>query len=433
MFLCRALLCVALIGTAVRAEEDLFPVFDDEPATAQPAERQASHSVLVSPRPAEPTNVPWSASRQPVKVQPRALRSAPVAAPAGASHAVEAAPLAADPNARPINTHAGKADLLKAYQLTARAATAADYTKLIELCRGGLAKGVDQSMAVYGRKLTAWAYNRRGEVLADAGEAQKAFEDFDAAVALDGKQWRAIHNRGVSHALLGDTEAAIADFTRTIELNPGFGNAWFNRGELMYENRDFAAAVRDYNQALRLNPRDVAALNSRGHALYRLHRAADALTDYNLALRIDPTSAATLVNRGDVLSDQGRYAEAAKDYRNAIKANPDLGRAYQSAAWLMATCPVEEFRNPQLAVEAAQKAIVLDGNGDYRYLETLAAAQASAGEFEAAVDTQTQALESAPEAIALIYRGRIEKYKAGQPHREPKIKLTGATQSTKRQ
>jgi tetratricopeptide (TPR) repeat protein len=343
-----------------------------------------------------------------------------------------AAPFAADPNARSMATNAGKPELLKAYQLTNNATTAEDYTLLIELCREGLEKGVDQSMAVYGRKLTAWAYNRRGEVLADSGAAQQAFEDFDASVSLDRKQWRAVHNRGVSYALLGNPTAAIADFTRAIELNPRFANAWFNRGELMYENRDFAAAVRDYNQVLKLNPQDVAALNSRGHALYRLRRSAEALTDYNRALQIDPTSAASLVNRGDILSDQGRYAEAAKDYRNAIKANPNLGRAYQSAAWLMATCPVEEFRNVELGIEAAQKAIALDGNGDYRYLETLAAAQANAGEYKAAVETQKQALDTAPEAIAQVYKGRIEKYKAGRPHREPNVKLVGSSRAAAR-
>ncbi len=62
----------------------------------------------------------------------------------------------------------------------------------------------------------------------------------------------------------------------------------------------------------------------------------------------------------------------------------------------MATCPDEVFRNPDEALSAAEKAIELDGENDYRYLETLAAAEANAGHFDDAVDTQTGAV-----AIAL--------------------------------
>ena len=62
----------------------------------------------------------------------------------------------------------------------------------------------------------------------------------------------------------------------------------------------------------------------------------------------------------------------------------------------MATCPDENFRNPALAVEAAEKAIALDGDSDYRYLETLAAAHANAGNFDAATVAQKKVIELAP-------------------------------------
>ena len=110
--------------------------------------------------------------------------------------------------------------------------------------------------------------------------------------------------------------------------------------------------------------------------------------------RLDPENVAAVINRGDTYSDLGQYAEAAKDYRAAVRLAPKMGRAYQSAAWFMATCPDEHYRNDKLAIEAAERAIELDG-ADYRNLATLAAAQANAGMFEEAKATQEKAIAKA--------------------------------------
>ena len=412
------------------AQTGRFPNFEAAAGSAQEDDRAtpaAATAPVPNRRSAPAAGVPWNASRQPAKSPSHGSRSTGTPA-----RRLTPAQRGIDPNAKPIGARLGQPDVLKAYELTKTAQTEDAYTQVIDLCRSGMQKGVESRMAAYARKLSAWAYNRRGEARADSGRTQEAFDDFDAAVGMESGQWRAIHNRGVSHAMLGNQEAAIADFTRTLELNPKFANAWFNRGELKYENREFVAAVQDYNQALRLAPRDAAALNSRGHALYRLRRSAEAMADYNKAIEIDPSSAAAFVNRGDLQADQGNFAQAARNYREAIQVNPSLGRAYQSAAWLMATCPEESFRNADLAIEAAQKAIELDGNTDYRYLETLAAAQANAGEFEDAIKTQEQAMETAPDAVVQVYRRRIAEFRAGRPHREPSPKFAAGARAVSR-
>jgi tetratricopeptide (TPR) repeat protein len=423
---CLHFALVVLIGSTSAAFGEDVP----NPSFDAPAASKGNDAKSVVPargqRAIGNKNVPWNGTRPAPK--------APAAARTAQAKPIPPAPAERqfDPNARPIAPKLGAPDVQKAFALTKTAETEEVFTQIIGLCKSGLDKGLDTKMVAYARQLSAWAHNRRGEVRADAGNTQEAFKDFDAAVSLDARQWRAVHNRGVSYAMLGNQSAAIADFTRAIELNPKFANAWFNRGELLYEKRDFASALRDYNQVVKLSPQDAAAFNSRGHALYRLQRYADALADYNKALEIDPSSAAALVNRGDLQSDQGNFADAAKDYRAAIKANPALGRAYQSAAWLMATCPDEKFRNSELAIEAAQKAIEIDGDSDYRYLETLAAAQANAGEFDNAITTQQRAIENAPTAVAQVYKGRVEKFRARQPHREPSAKFASGSATAAR-
>jgi tetratricopeptide (TPR) repeat protein len=321
----------------------------------------------------------------------------------------------------PVGPPARPDDLVaRAEDLSKTAKTVEQYTEVVSLCDQALADGPSQKWEAYAHKLAAWALNRRGEMRAADGEDAAALEDFEASIRHDSKRWQAIHNRGVSHAMQGQLEAAIADFDLTIKLNPNYANAHFNRGELLYEQGAYEAAINDYNRALRLAPRDSAAYNSRGHAYYKLGNYRQALADYSYAIRLDPQNAAAYTNRGDAYGDLARFEEAARDYRAAIRIDPKLGRAYQSAAWLMATCPREQYRNAQYALMAANKAIELDGEGDYRYLDTLAAAQANAGKFDEAKATEQRVVEMAPPDTIETYKARLALYESGRPYRDTK-------------
>ncbi len=289
---------------------------------------------------------------------------------------------------------AGREALNAAFTRSKTAASEADYDAIIALCEQGKQPDVSQAYRDYSDQLMGWAYNRRGEVRVKDGREGEALSDFEAAVRLGGA-WRAVHNRGVSYAAAGRLPEALADFDRTIELNPRYPNAFLNRAELRYQMGEFAAAVEDYTKALKLGEPDAAAYNGRGHALYRLERFGDALRDYGEAVKLDPTNPEPLINRGDTHSDLGQYGEAAADYRAAVQAAPDNARALQAAAWLMATCPDAHYRDEKLAIDAAQRAIELDGP-TFRNLSTLAAAQANAGLFKEAQQTQDKAIASAP-------------------------------------
>ena len=219
--------------------------------------------------------------------------------------------------------------------------------------------------------------------------------DFEAAVKLDKTNWRAIHNRGVGYAARTKFAEAAADFDEVIRLHADFAAVWFNRGELRSQNADFNGAIDDYNQALKLQPNDPSALIGRGHAWYQLGENEEALKDYDRALELDGQRATTFVYRAAALAEAGRYAAAADDYRAAIRLEPNSAASYQAAAWLMATCPDEEFRDAKLAVKASRRAIELRGEDEYRDQETLAAALAEDGQFDAAVKAQQRAIELA--------------------------------------
>jgi tetratricopeptide (TPR) repeat protein len=311
--------------------------------------------------------------------------------------------------------------LRQAYELSQRAATIDEFTRIVELCEEGLKTEPQETLRDYGRRLAAWACNKRGElrVQGSAPDEAEALNDFQRAVQYDPTNWRYLHNRGVSLGALGRLDEALADFNQVIRAAPDFARAYYNRGEIHYARGDYSAALRDYTECLRRQRNDSAAYNSRGFTYYTLGNYAAAVADYTQAIAIDRNVEA-YVNRGDAYADQARFSEALRDYTAALSQDPRFGRAHQSLAWLRATCPVARFRDPAQAVQSARRAIELDGES-HRYLDTLAAALARAGQYDSAVQAQEQALAAArqadePSSLIERYEFRLRRYRDGKPY-----------------
>ena len=321
-------------------------------------------------------------------------------------------------------TPAKAGDLFRqAYEASKAAKAEEEVNKVIELCQQGLAAQPTDKEKQYANGLLSWAYNKRGEARAETGQEQEAMADFQESIKLDANRWSALHNRGVSHGIAGNVDAAMADFNRVLQLNPNFAKGFYNRGELRFKKGDLNGAISDYSRAIQLNSRDSGFLTSRGFAYYRQNNYRNAMRDYNQALQIDPNNVEAYVHRGDVQADQAQFAQAVSDYQAAVRINPQFGRVFLSSAWLRATCPQPQFRNTEVALRNAQKAIDIDGAVDYRYLETLAAAQANAGQFDDAKETQAKAIEAAKgenlaSEVAARMRERLSLYEAGRPYRD---------------
>ncbi len=323
--------------------------------------------------------------------------------------------------------------LSRQLQDEARAATAvSELNKVlekIEKLRGG---GPEPAIETYLTELQAWVLHRRGEAYvqqaAEAANAnqvelserldKQAMQDFDAAIKLDASRWKSYHHRGVCYALAAEFDKAQADFSKAIELRPEYANAWFNRAEIYYEQGRYPEALSDYDEAIRLQDDDAGYYTGRAHTYFQTGKLEKALADYNQAVKLDPESPDRLTNRGDCYRSLGDWDRAANDFRKAIELDDQFGRAFQSAAWMMATCPAEEYRNPKLALRAAQKAIELDGDADYIYVDTLAAAWANAGQFDKAQDVMRRALVLAPAENKSALEKRLGLYKAGKAYRQ---------------
>jgi tetratricopeptide (TPR) repeat protein len=78
-------------------------------------------------------------------------------------------------------------------------------------------------------------------------------------------------------------------------------------------------------------------------------------------------------------------------------------------------------------VTSAEKAIELDGESDWRYLDALAAAYANASKFDEAQEAIGKAIAAAPEAQKKNLQSRQELYTQSKPYRETARTATTTT------
>lgn len=301
-------------------------------------------------------------------------------------------------------------DLQALYDRAQAATSVLEYNSVIESCRTVIGDNTRlSSERTYTKRLLSWAANRRGELRSDmAGkmvasqqfdDAEKldrsAAEDFQLSIQFDPGRWRAYHNLGIARALTGNVDEATELFSKTIELNPKFVDAFNNRGELYARARNWKQAIADFSKAIELSPEDSGLHRARATALFSNGDTEAALADFQSAMKLAPESAETASEYADTCQSLGRWKDAAEAYQKSLKLSPSNAQTLQNAAWMMATCPEDFYRNPEAAVKTAERAVRAAGNApSASLLHVLGVTQASNGDFDTAIATLNEALQT---------------------------------------
>jgi tetratricopeptide (TPR) repeat protein len=262
------------------------------------------------------------------------------------------------------------------------------------------------------------AYHHRGNVRLTRGQFAEAAADFSEAAKLEPKLSSPLVNRGIAKSGLGDLAGARRDFDRALELAPKDPVALVHRAMLSLDENNLASAKTDVETLLEVQPESADGFNCRGLIRLRENKLDDALADFSKAIEIFPQFSGAFLNRGTVQYAKREYEAALKDYASAQQFDPNNIRAFNDAAWLLATCPVESMRNPKLAVQLAEQAEALSDLPVGNFLDTLAAAYAADGRFEDAVEAAEHALKVMPDAEKPPTAARLEKYRQKKMHIE---------------
>ena len=160
-----------------------------------------------------------------------------------------------------------------------------------------------------------------------------------------------------------------------------------------HKEKDGKRVLELVNAILILEPDNVDVYSFRAWAELVLDRQDDAIVSYGKAIQLSPQNPLLFKARALILVGRERFEEAAKDYEAMINLNPQDSACLNLAAWFFATCSSDNVRNGKKALGWAQQACKLTEYKNSLFLDTLAAAYATSGEFKKAVLWQTEAID----------------------------------------
>lgn len=351
----------------------------------------------------------------------------------------------------------GMGDLDEAIRLNPRYADAYLY-------RGGiwLVKEVpDRALKDFDRAIElsprmAAAYTFRGRAWISKGDWQRGVAEARQALKLDSRQ-------AMAHVLIGayedrqeNYELARLEFDEAIRINPRLALARLHRGRLNARSGEYHKALVDLNLAVQLLPkRSVSranALEKRSYVYYRLGATEKASADRLAASRERPkaTGSSQAASMSITTTIQSAVSSTNSEPRDAVRSlfngqgvqpktswlgapeiespamqtppvkNRKLTQAtpLNNAAWRMSTSTDERYLNGLRAIELATEACELTEWKRAAFLETLAAAYAEAGDFEAAIRWQTEAIELLVDGTSKkSAEERLESYRDHRPYR----------------
>lgn len=173
-------------------------------------------------------------------------------------------------------------------------------------------------------------------------------------------------------------------------------------------------------QALARDPGHTELRTMLGTVLYAAGEVTQAQKHWKLVVDAYPRDVQARLLLTQSYVEQGRFADAIRLLREGLESGVTAVELRNALAWLLATVPDATLRDPQEALKLAREVNEAAQKQDPEYLDTLAAALAANGQFDAAAAAEQQAIQQAGDGADAetleAYRQRLNRYRQHRPY-----------------
>lgn len=254
-----------------------------------------------------------------------------------------------------------------------------------------------------------------------AGRPEAAAEQYAEALRLNPDEPYCHYRFGALLLADGDLHAAVAHLRHATRTDPSLARAWYLLGNALLQFGKQDEAMSAFEQAVTHQPDLADARNNLAVILAHKGQIEGAISHLQRALQAAPDDAEVRTNLAAMLRRQRRWAEAIALVEDGLTRMPDSADLALDLAWMLATCPVDSFRDGPRAVSLAERHIT-DTPGDPRALDVLAAAYAEVGRFgegaAAAEQAASLAVARGQHSFARQIAARAAGYRQRQPFRQ---------------
>ncbi|MGJ8724735.1 MAG: ASPIC/UnbV domain-containing protein [Roseibacillus sp.] len=193
---------------------------------------------------------------------------------------------------------------------------------------------------------------------------------------------------------------------------------------LASRTENFAPAVAHLEEAISIVPEDPELQQLLKEAQEKLKGATptDLLSPLLAKVEAEPKNGKAHLELADAYRNLGEAAKAVESYKNTLRNDPKLFVAAGKLAWILATHPSPEIREPEAALQLANRLVAMNGAMNPNFLDLQGIALAANGKYEAAAEKAEAALPLVPEGSPYQkeIRSRLSLYQEGKAYFEGK-------------
>lgn len=189
---------------------------------------------------------------------------------------------------------------------------------------------------------SSWAFIGLGSIYYEQKKYDEAYSAIKDAIEKAPKKDKhllstAYYYKGAVLLATGDTLAALQNFEKSLSFDPKFTDVYEKRGQLYFEQNKYSLSDADYKKLVDLKPANPMGFMGLGRNAFKRNDYNEAISNYNKVINLYPEYSSGYSFRGETYLAQKDYLKAIDDLCMALSIDSDT-KAYL----LLYDFPVEQ-------------------------------------------------------------------------------------------